>query len=74
MKWVWNIIGAVLLIVGIIWFFQGVGVLPGSFMTGNILYAVLGVILDVVGIIVFIVTNRRSRAVASEDVTKTDQQ
>lgn len=32
----------VLVIVGAIWFFQGIGVLPGSFMSGNPAWAYIG--------------------------------
>ena len=39
----------VLVIVGSIWFFQGVGVLPGSFMTGQIIWAIYGAPLALAG-------------------------
>ena len=29
-------------LVGLVWVFQGIGVLPGSFMTGDMLWAWLG--------------------------------
>ncbi len=61
MRWVANIIGIILLLVGIIWILQGVNVLPGSFMTGNILYAVLGFIRDMIGIGLLFYANRRKR-------------
>ena len=35
-------IAIVLLVVGVIWFFQGVGVIHGSFMTGEAVWAVIG--------------------------------
>jgi hypothetical protein len=35
-----NIAGAILMLFGAIWFRQGVNVLPGSFMTGQIRWAV----------------------------------
>jgi hypothetical protein len=38
------------ILVGLIWILQGVNVLPGSFMTGHIQWAVFGVILAAVGI------------------------
>lgn len=31
-----------LVIVGVIWFFQGIGVLPGSFMSGDPTWAYIG--------------------------------
>jgi hypothetical protein len=39
-----------LVVFGCIWFLQGVNVLPGSFMTGQIRWAVYGGIAVVVGI------------------------
>ena len=37
-----NIIGILLVLFGSIWFLQGINVLPGSFMTGQIRWAVYG--------------------------------
>ncbi len=31
-----NIVAVLLILTGIVWFFQGINVLPGSFMTGQI--------------------------------------
>ena len=36
-------------LVGVVWLMQGVGVLPGSFMTGQPFWAVMGTISVVVG-------------------------
>jgi uncharacterized membrane protein HdeD (DUF308 family) len=37
-------------IVGGVWFMQGIGVLKGSFMTGQTFWTVIGVILIVAGL------------------------
>jgi hypothetical protein len=37
-----NIVGSLLVLVGATWFLQGINVLPGSFMTGQIRWAVNG--------------------------------
>ena len=66
MKWFLNILGVVMVLIGVVWFFQGINVLLGSFMSGSSLYAVLGAILVVVGIIVLIFTNRPRKAVKDE--------
>ncbi|MEJ2600949.1 MAG: hypothetical protein P8Z00_21635 [Anaerolineales bacterium] len=58
MKWIWNIFGVLLIIIGIIWILQGINILPGSFMTGQILYAFLGIGLDIIGLALLIFTNR----------------
>ncbi len=59
MKWVLNILGIVFILIGLVWILQGINVLPGSFMTGNSLYAVLGLILDVIGVVLVVFANRR---------------
>ena len=46
MKIVLNVIGVLLILPGIVWFLQGVNVLPGSFMTGQTQWAIYGGILD----------------------------
>jgi uncharacterized membrane-anchored protein YitT (DUF2179 family) len=43
-------IAVILLLMGTVWFFQGINVLPGSFMTGQIKWAVYGGIADFVGL------------------------
>jgi hypothetical protein len=50
--------GVVLLLVGVIWILQGINVLPGSFMTGQTKWAVIGAVSAIVGI-VLLVTARR---------------
>lgn len=57
-----NIVGVVLLLIGSIWFLQGVNVLPGSFMTGQIRWAVYGGIAVIAGIVLLVTANRRRRS------------
>jgi hypothetical protein len=54
-----NVVGTLLVLMGITWFLQGVNILPGSFMTGQIQWAVYGAIAVVVGTAVLIAANRR---------------
>ena len=61
MKLTMNIVGAVLVLFGAIWFLQGINVLPGSFMTGQIRWAVYGGIAVAAGVSLLLVANRRSR-------------
>jgi len=49
MKIALNVIGVILIIPGVVWFLQGINVLPGSFMTGQIQWAINGGILIVIG-------------------------
>jgi len=48
--WVRLIIGVLVLLTGIVWFFQGVGLIGGSFMTGEALWAVIGAVCIFFGI------------------------
>ncbi len=45
-------VGALLVIVGAVWFLQGIDVLGGSGMSGKTLWAVIGPIVAVVGVVV----------------------
>jgi hypothetical protein len=51
MKVAMGIVGVLLVLVGCVWFLQGINVLPGSFMTGQIRWAVYGGIAVTVGVI-----------------------
>jgi hypothetical protein len=43
------VLAGVLVLLGLVWFFQGIGVLPGSFMSGEPVWAVIGGALVVLG-------------------------
>ena len=49
-----NVLGIVLVLFGGIWFLQGINVLPGSFMTGQIRWAIYGGIAIVAGIVLLV--------------------
>ncbi len=57
-----NVVGVLLMLVGAIWFFQGVNVLPGSFMTGQTQWAIYGGVTFLVGIVAFYLGRRMRRA------------
>jgi hypothetical protein len=59
MKIALNIIGGLLVLMGIIWILQGINILPGSFMTGQIQWAYNGAISAVVGAGFLFFANRR---------------
>ncbi len=61
MKAALNVLGVILILVGLVWILQGVNILPGSFMSGKILYTFLGIAVDVVGAAVLFFSNRRSK-------------
>ena len=50
MKGALTAVGVLLVLMGGVWFFQGLGVLPGSFMTGQTKWAVIGGITAVGGV------------------------
>jgi len=58
-----NLLGAVLIVTGCIWILQGVNILPGSFMTGQICWAVYGGITVAVGVALLLNANRRRKSV-----------
>ena len=59
MKIVLNVVGLILIAMGGIWFLQGINVLPGSFMTGQIRWAIYGGIAVAAGIVLLVAANRR---------------
>jgi hypothetical protein len=58
MKVIVRILSAIFVLIGCIWFLQGINVLPGSFMTGQMRWAVRGGILFVVGVAGLLWTKR----------------
>ena len=61
MKIALNVLSGLLVFFGVIWFLQGINILPGSFMTGQVRWAVYGAIAVSVGLIGLVVANRRRR-------------
>jgi hypothetical protein len=58
MKTIINIIGVLSILIGIVWFLQGINVLGGSSMTGQSVWATNGGIVFVVGCALLIFVNR----------------
>jgi len=50
MRVVLNVVGVVMILLGSVWILQGINLLPGSFMSGQMQWAVRGGILALVGI------------------------
>jgi hypothetical protein len=44
-------VGLIILVLGSVWFLQGIGVLPGSFMTGSSFWAGAGALAFIIGLI-----------------------
>ncbi len=53
------VVGLLLLLVGVIWVLQGINVLPGSFMSGRPGYALLGLVVAIVGVVILLRSTRR---------------
>jgi hypothetical protein len=45
------VVGVILLVIGIVWFGQGIGAIGGSFMTGEAVWAVIGAIAVLFGLV-----------------------
>ncbi|MGZ3157771.1 MAG: hypothetical protein ACXU7D_05710 [Burkholderiaceae bacterium] len=58
MKTILKVLGILLMLMGIVWFLQGLNVLPGSFMTGQMQWAVYGGLAFVVGLVLLIASKR----------------
>ncbi len=53
------VLGLIALIAGAIWVGQGMGLIPGSFMTGDRTWLVIGLIVGLVGIVLLALGFRR---------------
>ena len=51
--------GVVLILAGGVWFLQGINVLPGSFMTGQVQWAFYGALTAIAGVVALVLANRR---------------
>ncbi len=61
MRYVLLILGGLMILVGGVWLLQGIGVLPGSFMTGQVFWATMGAVLLAVGGLVVLAGFRQNR-------------
>jgi len=62
MRWVWLIIGILAVVIGIVWTLQGLNVIGGSAMSGHAIFAVIGPIVSIVGLILVAIGILQSRA------------
>jgi hypothetical protein len=59
MKLLLNIVGGVIFLGGVVFFLQGINILPGSFMTGDPQWAINGALMMAVALGLFFFANRR---------------
>ena len=53
-----NILAVALVVMGVVWILQGINILPGSFMTGQIQWAYRGGVSAAVGVLMLVLANR----------------
>jgi len=61
MRYVLPIVGGLMSLMGGVWLLQGIGILPGSFMTGQRFWAVMGAVFLAVGGLLVLVGFRVNR-------------
>jgi hypothetical protein len=59
MRWLWLVIGFLLVLTGIVWTLQGLDLLGGSAMSGNRIWAVIGPVVAIAGLAVVVAGVRR---------------
>ena len=60
MRIVLTVLGVLMLLLGGVWVLQGLNILPGSFMTGDVKWAIYGGVLAVAGVAVIAWSRRKS--------------
>jgi hypothetical protein len=61
-RWLKGAVGIALMLLGLLWVGQGTGLIPGSFMTGSPTWAVIGLVVLVVGTVLVRSVLRANRA------------
>lgn len=59
--WLRTTLGVLLVLFGLIWFLQGISVLPGTFMRGSTLWTVIGAVVAIAGLFVLGVFRQKPR-------------
>lgn len=62
MRWILLVVGALMMVMGLIWTLQGLNVLGGSAMTGETLWAIVGPIVAIAGVVTVGLGIRRGTA------------
>jgi hypothetical protein len=62
MRWAGLIIGVLAVLIGLVWTLQGLNILGGSAMSGHTIFAVIGPIVAIVGLILVFFGARARRA------------
>ena len=62
MKIVLNILSILMILTGAVWFLQGINLLPGSYMTGDVRWSINGGIILLIGVGLLLFVNGRKSA------------
>jgi len=54
-----NVVGILIALMGAVWFFQGIGVIQGSFMSNTSQWTIIGLVCVVIAVGLLIYNNRR---------------
>jgi hypothetical protein len=60
MRWILIVLGALLALTGGVWLLQGIGILLGSVMTGQLFWAVMGLLALICGLALLFFGVRRA--------------
>jgi hypothetical protein len=60
-RWILLVVGVVLALIGAVWTLQGIGLITGSFMTGQVMWLLIGLVALIVGILLIVTNARRGR-------------
>jgi hypothetical protein len=60
MKWIANIIGVIVTLIGIFWILQGTNIIPTGFMAGQSRWVVIGSVVGIAGISLLVYVNRQA--------------
>jgi uncharacterized membrane protein HdeD (DUF308 family) len=62
MRWVLSFLALLIILFGAVWLLQGINILPGSFMTGRVEWAVAGAGAVAVGVGLLVFANRKRKS------------
>jgi hypothetical protein len=64
-QWVFYILGVLLVLFGGLWTLQGLDVVGGSAMSGKVMWAIIGPVVAIVGIVLVVAGARQRRSASS---------
>lgn len=64
-RWIWLVIGVIALAIGVVWTLQGLNILGGSAMSGHAIFAVIGPVVGIVGVVLLGVSLMGRRATSA---------